>query len=487
MDGLYHKVSRDPVHGEIKLMPLEILIVDTLPVQRLRFLSQLAGAEFVYPGATHTRFLHSLGTMHICGMYAQHLFKDPLKFTLLRLAGLLHDVGHGPYSHQFDEVIFKEKLGITEGHDEYRKRIILEILPEEVDRRLKRIEDERVLEGIRSQLQVLGLSDSNIVESVFQLLKDVVEIYESETIGSVEFNIVQGPLGADRLDFVLRDSYFSGTRHFGTGALDRIVNHALIKDGNLLYNTKVIDDIYTVLFGRFMMYKNVYFHKTSRAVDLMIQRILRKAYRILKLEERVKDLKDFLMLTDHGIFIEILHEASKLVEKEELTPEEEELMEAFETLHRLIRRDLWKLLIERPFTTRGIDPAVVSQGVAEDILNRMKKRIREVLTKKELPEQDRLKLIELLEKFEDFFVVDTPYKLTLAHPEEFTVNKVLLYDGKNDEVLSFEEFEAKNPAYRLLSNNLIQLVRVYTVEDVRGLLEKYNIVVETDVELTTRW
>jgi len=77
--------------------------------------------------------------------------------------------------------------------------------------------------------------------------------------------------------------------------------------------------------------------------------------------------------------------------------------------------------------------------------------------------------------------------LTLVHPEEFTVNKVLLYDGKNDEVLSFEEFEAKNPAYRLLSNNLIQLVRVYTVEDVRGLLEKYNIVVETDVELTTRW
>ena len=73
---MYFKVSRDPVYTEIYLYPLEILFMDTRPVQRLKFLSQLAGAESVYPGATHTRLSHSMGTMHIAGMYATHLFPE---------------------------------------------------------------------------------------------------------------------------------------------------------------------------------------------------------------------------------------------------------------------------------------------------------------------------------------------------------------------------------------------------------------------------
>jgi len=118
-----YKVSRDPIYSEIFIYPLEMLVTDTKPVQRLRFLSQLAGAAFVYPGASHTRFAHSMGTMHVTGMYAEHLFKDNRsKQRILRLAGLLHDIGHGPFSHQFDDVVYP-MAGINEGHDEYRDRI----------------------------------------------------------------------------------------------------------------------------------------------------------------------------------------------------------------------------------------------------------------------------------------------------------------------------------------------------------------------------
>lgn len=110
---MFKKVSRDPVHSEIYLYPLEILVADTKVVQRLRFLSQLAGATMVYPGATHTRFAHSLGTMHIAGIYARNLFDDHSRIRLIRLAALLHDVGHGPFSHQFDDVVFKSTVTKT--------------------------------------------------------------------------------------------------------------------------------------------------------------------------------------------------------------------------------------------------------------------------------------------------------------------------------------------------------------------------------------
>lgn len=514
MEKLYHKVSRDPVHGEIWLYPLEMIVVDTKPVQRLRFLSQLAGAEFVYPGATHTRFLHSLGTMHICGLYAERLFPgDYYRFRLLRMAGLLHDVGHGPYSHQFDEVAFP-KAGVERGHDDHRRRIVLEYLPDEIEERLRWTGDPRVLNAVKEELELLGLSSGDIVDAVRKLLEGVVAVFDGEEEATVEFNIVQGPLGADRLDFVLRDSYFSGTRHFGTGALDRLVAYALVaNDGKerLGYSIKVIDDIYTVLFARFMMYKNVYFHKTSRAADLMIQRILELSYDALRFKERIHDLDAFMELTDHRILNEIELIFEKLVDRLAveknidvstvrkgllegerellglLSQEEASIVEAKRVLLRLTRRDLWKLVVERPISTTGVDPTVVSYSVAQDIMERMKRKLKDVLDEREIPPEDRRVLEKVLEDFENIFVVDTPYKLSLMHPEEFTGSGVYLVDEKSGRVMSFEDFEKLYPTYRLLSSNLIQLVRVYAKRDVRETLARYGIIPEFKLQLTTRW
>lgn len=163
---MYYKVSRDPIHSEIFLYPLEILAVDTRPVQRLRYLSQLVGAELVYPGATHTRFAHSLGVMHICGLYGSRLFEDQSKRRIVRLAGLLHDVGHGPFSHQFDDVVYA-KMGLKDGHDEYRKRILLELMPYEMMKSYKKISDPRMKMAIREDLSET-LKVDNVNEDVFQ-------------------------------------------------------------------------------------------------------------------------------------------------------------------------------------------------------------------------------------------------------------------------------------------------------------------------------
>ena len=126
---MMYKVIRDPIYSEVKLNPLELLIIDTPLFQRLRYISQLVGTSWVFPASTHNRFSHSLGVLHISSLYSSHLFKnDIFKQVVIRLAGLLHDIAHGPFSHQFDDTIYKS-LNIFKGHDEFRKKVIIEFLP----------------------------------------------------------------------------------------------------------------------------------------------------------------------------------------------------------------------------------------------------------------------------------------------------------------------------------------------------------------------
>lgn len=499
---MYYKVSRDPIHSEIFLYPLEILAIDTRPVQRLRYLSQLAGAELVYPGATHTRFAHSLGVMHICGLYGMRLFEDQATRRIVRLAGLLHDIGHGPFSHQFDDVVYA-RMGFKDGHDEYRKRILLELMPSEMMRSYQRISDPRMKKAVAEDLSETLKTDVVNEDSFLRLMHLVDEIFKGEESGTVEYNVVQGPLGADRLDFLLRDSYYSGTTHFGVGAVDRIIRNSFIKekDGHriLCYHAKVLDQIYTSLFGRFMMYKNVYFHKTSRAADLMIQQMLSLIYRPLKLSEKVNDLQKFLDLTDQFIFAQIKLEFENILQrynaneedllsgKIDLEEDEYYLIEAYKLLRRFEKRDLWKLIAEITFSAVGIDPSIMSKGVVADTLQKIRLKLENLLQSSQIPEEDRKELRRILDDFEEIFKTDTPYKLSLVHPDEFLKSNVYLYDPSKDEVFSLDEFLKEYPAYRLMANNLVQIVRVYVTEDVRQILKKYGVVPKTGMELTTRW
>ena len=111
-----YKIIKDPLHGYIKVFPHERCIVDSPPFQRLRRLKQLPAAQYVYPGAVHTRFTHSLGVMHVAGLFAEHLYSklgiDRAELERLvaiaRLLGLLHDIGHGPFSHTFEDHVLSK-------------------------------------------------------------------------------------------------------------------------------------------------------------------------------------------------------------------------------------------------------------------------------------------------------------------------------------------------------------------------------------------
>ncbi len=480
--NLYYKVSRDPLYGEIRLYPFELLLIDSEPMQRLRRLSQLAGAEAPYPSATHNRFSHSLGTMYVAGLYASKLYEDCSKISLLRLAGLVHDIGHGPFSHQFDDVVYKA-CGYEEGHDEFRKRIVVEYLPEKLELRFNSLSEQNKKEVVKHCELILKRKIKNPAKDFREILKKTEKIFEGEGHGEVGFNIVQGPLGADRLDFVARDAYFSGTKHYGTVPVDRIIRNSYIKKLNgkeiLCYESRVIDDIFSVMVGRFMMYKNVYFHKTARAADLMIQDILRRSIDLLNLKKRIENIDEFLKLTDQRILneIEFMYETN---------PSNNQLAELHGEVVKLLNRDLWKKIFEVPFTSKGTDPSVLAESFSLSIIESIKKSLQKLLKEKKYDKEDEEELKYIQKNADRLFKIDTPYKLTLMSPDEFIPNEVYLYDKSNDKILSFDDYLKTSP-FTFMWASTIQIIRIYITEDKRRLLTKYKLLPDLKSQTTTRW
>ena len=242
------KFVRDPVHGEIAV-PDEILpILDHPLIQRLRRVRQLAFAEIVYPGATHTRLLHSLGTLHVVARAK----RDP---ALLAYA-LIHDAGHGPFSHAFE--IAAERWGKRFNHEERLKEIAGEIL------------------------QVSVFSPKEVLNHPLRPLVD-------------------GGVGADRLDYLRRDSYFAGVQ-VGEVAWDRIMRNAEARNGRLYVAEKVLPNVEHVFVARFILGDAVYFHKTVLIADEMFYRAFGNLLDHFSVQElaEMDDLALTAVLRDYG-------------------------------------------------------------------------------------------------------------------------------------------------------------------------------------------
>ncbi|MHB1493746.1 MAG: HD domain-containing protein [Thermoplasmataceae archaeon] len=235
------KIIQDPINGPIKIESNFLSIIDSPEFQRLRGIKQLGLCYLVFPGANHTRFEHSLGTMKLAEEYGEALKAD--RINDLKAAALLHDIGHGPFSHSF-EGLFGSARNLS--HEEIGIRLILG----------KKPFDHSSLPG---RLEESGFDPKGIAALI------------SNEHESIEGSIISGQLDADEMDYLRRDSYYTG---LGTIPFDyrRIINISGTDGIRIFIEEKGIPTIESILLNRFLMYKMVYFHKTSRIAQLMLSR-----------------------------------------------------------------------------------------------------------------------------------------------------------------------------------------------------------------------
>ena len=325
----------DPIHDFVRVYDNELKIIDTPIFQRLRRIRQLSGAHLIYPGAQHTRFEHSLGVMHIASMAGQALAEKGVvssdDIQNLRLAGLLHDIGHGPFSHLFEE-IFEEKRKIS--HEDLGRDIILKT----------EIGDIISKNGFDKKLITkLAFGDSKL-----QFMNE----------------IISGVLSADIMDYLLRDGYFTGAEHA------KIDHHRLTHSLDVYKNKLALDksslvNFETMMISRFQMFKAVYFHKTVRAGEVMLLEAMDLAEDELGLSSM--NLDEYLQLSDDVILAKLLN-----------LPEHNSKLKASKKIATdYLNRNLFKSVFETTLTGKAITKKRM-QELREEISKKSKIDINEI-------------------------------------------------------------------------------------------------------------
>ncbi len=230
------KFLRDSVHGNLPLNEFEVEVIDSPQIQRLRRIKQLGFISLIYPGANHSRLEHSIGTMFLGSKLADHLDLSEYEKKLVRIAALLHDIGHGPFSHVSEAVL----------------NVKHEVLTAKV-------------------IEETSLND--LISQEFDS-KEVIDIINGKgALGP----IISGELDVDRMDYLIRDSHYTGVA-YGVIDVDRIIANLKLKQ-YLILDIKGVQAAEEALVARYQMYPSVYQHHTTRIVNAMFRRCLKKVFK----------------------------------------------------------------------------------------------------------------------------------------------------------------------------------------------------------------
>ncbi|RME14378.1 MAG: HD domain-containing protein [Bdellovibrio sp.] len=238
---------KDPVWGLLELSKEENNIIDRELFQRLHFIRQLSTTYLVYPGAMHTRYGHSLGTMFLAGKIAEKLSLDVER---ARMYGLLHDIGHVAFSHDGEAVLIEKRL--IKDHEELGKKLMKEVL-----------EDSTYTVG--------------------------------ELTRSKEAKLCYTGIGADRLDYLRRDAYYCGVS-FGFNEYDALIGHVGQRRSSIYLTKGGLGPAESLYVSRYMMFFSVYLHRTVRIAGMMIKEALREG-----LDRGNISFEDMLYLGDDSV------------------------------------------------------------------------------------------------------------------------------------------------------------------------------------------
>jgi hypothetical protein len=263
-----------PLYNYIHINSLEKDLIDTYPFQRLRRLRQLVGAEYAYPGACHSRLEHSLGVMHLAGELSENMAKNG-QFTKeevqeIKLAALLHDVGHGPFSHVFEPILMQN---LHKTHEDMTTWIIRKTEIADILRR-ENMDPIRVSELAVGKLRNTDKRFAN--------------------------QIISSPVDVDKMDFVGRDTYHTGAE-YGHVDIFRLIYTMDVMENNIAVDLTALTTLETFILARIESFRAIYFHRVSRAAQIMLERAIDLAKDELGLT-RFDDVNDYLRLDDYTMW-----------------------------------------------------------------------------------------------------------------------------------------------------------------------------------------
>lgn len=414
--GMFEKYIRDPVHGYIGMTDTEKRVVDSWPVQRLRGIKQLSVASAVYPGADHTRFSHSVGTMHVAGMMADALSKSAdipeEEKQLLRLAALLHDIGHGPFSHSSEEVLVKhEKMN----HEEIGRWLI------------SRTELSDVLRGCGYEP------------------KEIVGLWTNTGKKRYLRQAISSQFDSDRMDFLVRDSYFTGVE-YGRIDINRIIQAMEVVRGSIAVDLKALYALEALMIARYEMFLAVYYHHAVRAAEILLGRAMDSVHDIIGLTT-FSGPEEYLQLND----------ALVMSRMRTLNPSE----------HRDRRDDVKRarLMIDMLERRRLLKPAYQREVHISDPF------VAKLLSDDEVRRQNEMEIAEKAGVSPERIFVDVPTLASVPlYPKEGDPREIAVFSGSGrSKVLS--RLSDHSRLVKVIGG-YVDVIRVYTFPEDRKKVER---------------
>jgi len=273
------KIINDAIHGQFKLEGVTEELLGTPEINKLSHIKQLGLAHLVFPGAHHTRFEHSMGASHIAGMMADSVGLDQHEKATLEVAAMLHDVGHGPYSHTLEHILSerggKDHMSVTEGiiMGDYDVLIEGEGLPLSDRDSIPEILERNELEAKHVASLIRGPDASGKERSLTNWTEGMSDFSGDDKTMA---HLIHGSVDCDQLDFLLRDSHFTGVKH-GVVDLHPLVGSLGSQGGDVVVDQGGLSALEGMLLARGLMYSSVYFHRVTRVTEVMLSRAVEKA------------------------------------------------------------------------------------------------------------------------------------------------------------------------------------------------------------------
>src|SRR2546426_1088102 len=429
------KFFRDPVHGFIEVYPHEREIIDSPIFQRLRKIHQLSFGSLVYHGAEHSRFGHSLGVMHLASRVLQNALRNTSEFETdsasydetdekkLRVAALLHDVGHPPFSHALEKSVFPK-------HENYSSALI-----------------KGPLASLIEKAEMNPRETSSLVQGI------------SDPKKSYLAKILNRQLDADRMDYLMRDSHYTGVM-YGVFDLQRLTLSITVRSGNLVVLQKGLYAADQFLISRFYMYEQVYLHRVKRAFEGMARLFAESAekgslgYPSEKELGSETGLSRFLTCDDEWFMNTLRNQSSSETVRGRIADQimrripYKKIIGSDDIRHIYAKRESWSEDTGRS----GID------------------FLRKTLTDK-LEELHVDSLEILYDSYRNLPFILRPYSKPAGpeSPEEESYSPLLVYDEQTNSLTPIEDIST---AIKSLSVGVPRISRIYAARDVHDKLNK---------------